>query len=133
MLKNFKLHHIGVLTESINLAIIDYMEAGFKVTEKTYDPIQDVNICFLSKRAHPNIELIEPASSKSKVFFTLQKNGAGPYHFCYKTSNLIDSIELLRKMNFILLSNPIEAVAIRNKQICFLYKKEIGLIELVQS
>ena len=133
MLSELKFHHIGVLTGSMNETLAHYTGAGFSTSEIVYDAIQDVNICFLSKAYHPDIELIEPASNESKVIDTLRKNGPGPYHFCYETDDINAAILKLKEKRFMQLSRPVKAVAIENKLICFLFNKEIGLIELVQS
>jgi methylmalonyl-CoA/ethylmalonyl-CoA epimerase len=133
MLENLKFHHIGVLTNSIDNSTNRYVEFGYKSTNVIHDPIQNVNICFLSKKKHPIIELIEPVSDGSKVFSILQKNGSGPYHTCYETEDIQSTIKILKSKHFIQISNPVKAIAISNRLICFLYSKELGLIELVQS
>jgi methylmalonyl-CoA/ethylmalonyl-CoA epimerase len=133
MLPDLIFHHIGILTASIKSSLPLYENAGFTSTDIVYDPIQDVHICFSSKTGEPLLELIEPASEQSKVIATLQKKGPGPYHTCYETSHLSESIQKLKKMNFILISKPEVAVALDQRLICFLFHKEIGLIELVET
>ena len=39
----------------------------------------------------------------------------------------------LKKKRFILLGKPVEACAINNKKVCFMYNREVGLIELVEE
>lgn len=69
----------------------------------------------------------------SPVNKILEKNGVTPYHTCY----IVDEIELamkeLRKMKYIVVSKPAEAVAIHGCKVCFLFNKNVGLIELVES
>jgi methylmalonyl-CoA/ethylmalonyl-CoA epimerase len=81
----------------------------------------------------PNIELIEPGSAKSPITKVLKKSGVVPYHICYSVKNIKLAISSLKTKQFILLSTPVEAVAINNKNICFLYNKNVGLIELVEK
>ena len=133
MLNNINFHHIGILTGSIKDSLTAYEDAGYKANDIIYDPIQDVHICFVERTNEPLIELIEPASEKSRVAATLRLKGPGPYHTCYETNNLAESVQHLKKKHFLQISKPEKAVALDNRLICFLYNKEIGLIELVES
>ena len=103
------------------------------MTEKTYDPLQDVNIVFLSKDDMPMIELLEPGSGNSPVSKILEKSGVSPYHMCYRVDNLEEAMKELKKKRFLPLARPVQAVALENKKICFLFNKEVGLIELVEK
>jgi len=132
MLEEFKFHHIGVVTDSIEATSEYYKDAGFTVQDIVYDSIQNTNICFLAKEGFPMTELIEPVTDTSPVANILRKNGVSPYHFCYEVENIYESVGKLKNMDFILLNKPVHAAALRNRLICFLFNKNIGLIELVQ-
>jgi methylmalonyl-CoA/ethylmalonyl-CoA epimerase len=101
-------HHIGVATCDIKKSIEVFQKLGFMSDEVIFDKIQQVNICFLRKTGHPDIELIEPTDEKSPV-----RN--------------------MRKSRFLLVVNPVEAIAFNNRKICFCYNKDFGLIELVET
>lgn len=133
MLPEFRFHHIGVATYSIVQTAKYYKDAGYEVTEMIFDTIQNVNICFLYKKDNPSIELIEPISDLSPVTNILRKGGVSPYHFCYEVDDMNEAIVNLEKKRFVSLSEPVTAVAMRNRLICFLYNKEFGLLELVQA
>lgn len=133
-----KYHHIGIAVFSIEETAWFYIMQGYSKSETVYDPIQNVNICFLSSRngdssEQPKIELIEPVDKQSPVHKILQKNGVSPYHICYEVKDISDTTAELKKQKFIPLSKPIEAVAMNNKKVCFLFNKNIGLIELVEK
>lgn len=132
MLLDFKFHHIGIATYSIEFTSKYYIEAGYSKSETIFDSIQNVNICFLSKSGMPMVELLEPVDDKSPVNKTLKTAGVSPYHCCYIVSDLDKALLELRKKKFFMLSKPVEAIAINNNRICFLYNKEVGLIELVE-
>jgi methylmalonyl-CoA/ethylmalonyl-CoA epimerase len=102
------------------------------MAEIIYDPIQDVYITFLEKLSAPRIELLEPGSDKSPVCKTLERSGVSPYHICYEVKSITEAIKELKKRHYILLSHPIEAIVFMRRQICFLYNKAVGLIELVE-
>ena len=133
MLDTFRFHHIGIATDSIEKTAKYYLDAGYRMTEKIYDPVQNVNIVFLSRESMPTIELLEPGSPDSPVSKTLEKTGVSPYQMFYCVENIEITLKELKKKRFLPLSRPVEAVALGNKKICFLFNKEVGLIELVEE
>lgn len=133
MLPYFKFHHIGVAVHNINNTAAYYIVAGYEKTEIVTDIIQNIKICFLSKAGMPLIELLEPVNDKSPVCTTLSKVGVSPYHICYSVQDIEMAILDLKKIKFIPLSQPVGAVALGRNRICFLYNKEVGLIELLEE
>ena len=81
----------------------------------------------------PTIELLAPVDEKSPVNRTLATSGVTPYHICYETTDIESTVKELRKKQFVCVSKPVPACAIQNKRVAFLYHKDVGLIELVES
>jgi len=134
MLPDFKFHHIGYVTDNIINTSAIYLKVGYKTGNIIIDPIQQVKICFLEKEGNPKIELIEPLNEKSSVNKLLNKNGVSPYHVCYEVDDIEIAFEKLTKeLEYIPLFRPVEAIAFDNRFICYLYKKEIGFIEIVNK
>ena len=133
MLPNATFHHVGIATESINRTAALFMEAGYKTTSVVFDRKQNVNISFLERADSPLLELVEPVDESSPIRNILNKVGVSAYHFCYEVENLDENIVQLRKKKFMLLVNPVEAIAFDGRRICFLYHKETGLIELLEK
>lgn len=133
MLPDFEFHHIGIATFNIDKTAKYYLEAGYEKSETICDPIQNVFICFLSKKNMPLLELLAPVDDTSPISKTLSKSGVTPYHFCYKVTNIEEAAERLKKIKFIPLSKSVKAIAINNNHVCFFYNKDIGLIELVEE
>ena len=133
MLLNSIFHHVGIASESIEKTSKLYIEAGYKMTQVIFDPNQHVNICFLEKEESPLLELVEPVDEISPVRNILNKVGVSAYHFCYEVIDLKTNIEELKKKRFVLLVKPVEAVAFNGRKICFLYNKDVGLIELLEK
>ena len=126
-------HHIGIACYDIEESSQFYISKGYEKTETVYDPIQNVHICFLKKINENCVELISPHDDKSPVNKNLQKNGVSPYHICYETENLEETIADLKKRRFLMVSKPAPAVAFNGRRVCFLFCKSVGLIELVES
>lgn len=133
MLDTFRFHHIGIAVRDIDATAVLYVNGGYNRSESFEDKIQNVYICWLTKKGMPTIELLSPVDDKSPVNSTLDKMGVTPYHTCYEVDNMESSIKELRKLKYVLVSKPVEAVAIHGAKVCFLFNKNVGLIELVEA
>ena len=137
-----KIDHVGYLTYDIEKAIKDFVEnwGYLQETEIINDNIPDaetgvirnVNLCFLRNQG-VRVELVSPMNENAVVAKTLAKQGAGPYHICYRTENLDEKIEQLRKDKWIIVQKPAKAVAFQNARVVFMFKKNTGLIEIVEE
>lgn len=133
MLKEFKFHHIGIATKNIQITANIYINAGYNQSQIYNDRIQNVSVSFLTKTNNPMIELVEPINLDSPINSILSNNGTIPYHLCYEVNDIFESIINLKALKYIAISKPVTAVAFENRKICFLYNKDIGLIELLEK
>lgn len=133
MLSSFKFHHIGVAVKDIEKTAAIYVMGGYKKSATTFDPVQNVNICWLVKEGMPTVELLAPVDETSPVCKTLEKNGVMPYHTCYIVEDIEKAMSDLRKMKYVAVSKPEVAPAISNCKVAFLFNKNVGLIELVEA
>jgi methylmalonyl-CoA/ethylmalonyl-CoA epimerase len=129
---NLVFHHIAFAVRNIEKTAAIYYISGFTSTEPIIDPIQNVRICFLKKQNMPLYELVEPIDETSPVNKILDKTGVTPYHVCYEVDNLDKAINDLKKQRFLLLQAPVPAIALDNRNICFMFNKDAGLIELLE-
>ena len=133
MVESMKFHHIGMAVHDIDAAASFYEQGGYKRSMTIVDPIQNVSICWLTKTETPIVELIAPIDDKSPVIKVLEKMGVSPYHCCYVVESIEDAVVELRKMKYIVVSKPVEAVAFCGSKVCFMFNKNVGLIELVEA
>jgi methylmalonyl-CoA/ethylmalonyl-CoA epimerase len=133
MLEYLKFHHIGYAVKAIPETAKYYVKAGWTLSETLIDEIQNTHIAFLTIEGFPLMELVAPVNEDSPVVKTLDKMGITPYHICYETDDIEQSIFDLKKQRFIPLLNPVEAVALGNRKICYLFNPHVGLIELVNK
>lgn len=133
MLVDFIFHHIGVAVKDIDKTSAIYEVAGYDMSDIIFDPIQNVNIRWLTKEGMPTIELLTPVDETSPVCKILKKNGVTPYHMCYVVGDIDNAVVELRKQKYVLVSKPVEAIAMHNCKVAFLYNRHIGLIELVEA
>ncbi len=128
-----KINHIGYAVENIENSIKDFEILGFeKISEITEDITRKVRIVFIKNESYV-LELIEPMVEDSPVSKIIKKVGNTPYHLCYETNNIDLEIHRLLKNKFLKISEAENALALKNKKVCFLYKKSIGIIELVEK
>jgi len=78
------------------------------------------------------IELVAPSSTKSVVSDTIKKMGETPYHICYYADNIKQKVDELRELGFVPTCEIQPAPAIDGKDVCFMYKRNMGILELVE-
>jgi methylmalonyl-CoA/ethylmalonyl-CoA epimerase len=129
-----RFHHVGIAVKNINESINAYEALGYsKTSEIIHDPIQKVQLCFLDKVESPTLELVAAVSSESPVNNILAKSGPTPYHNCFEVDDISESVARLKQHGYRRLSAIVPAIAFGNRKICFLYHKELGLIELLEK
>lgn len=133
MLSQLKVHHIGIACFSIDESKTFYEQIGYRVSVITDDPIQDIRICFLEKEGMPRLELLAPIDEASPINRILQEQGVTPYHLCYETKDFDAMVKKLRQEKFVRVSKTVPACAIDNNRVVFLFRKDVGLIELVEK
>ena len=128
-----RFHHVGIACRNIDKTKGFYLAMGYTASAVTDDPVQHVRVCFLDKEGAPRLELLEPLDEKSPVARTLDTVGVSPYHLCYEVQDMDAAIACLRKQRFLLVSGPVPACAMNDRQVAFLFKPDNGLIELVET
>ncbi len=127
-----KIHHIGYAVKNIENSQEEFEKLGFRREDKMYkDMDRNINVLFLINDSCV-IELVSPIEEGSAVDNILSKVGNTPYHICYETDDIQKSIAELRGEKYKLLLKPKKAIAIENNLVAFLFKKDVGLIELVE-
>lgn len=128
-----EIHHIGYLVKDIDKAYEKFKILGFKCKSNIcYDPIQKANITFLVNGNY-KIELIQSIENDSPIYNLLKKYGSSPYHICYICENIEESYNLFKDQGFSLISDIMNAVALENQKICFMFNNSIGIIELLEK
>lgn len=133
MIEGMKFHHIGMAVKSIDATAAIYEDGGYRMSDIVFDPIQNVDICWMTKEDAPIVELLAPVNDESPVNKTLEKVGVSPYHCCYVVENIEAAVKELRAQKYVMVSKPAEAVAFCGSRVCFLFNKNVGLIELVEE
>jgi methylmalonyl-CoA/ethylmalonyl-CoA epimerase len=133
MLPQMRFHHIGVACKDIEKAVAQYEKGGYVKSDVVFDPIQNINICFLTSTLNPTIELLSPVNEKSPVVQILKKNGTIPYHVCYSVPNIEVAVKELVSQRYMQVSPINPACALHDKCVCFMFHKDVGLIELLQE
>lgn len=128
-----RFHHIGMAVYDFEKSMPFYEAQGYQKKVEIYDPEQNVEVAVLKHVVSPCVELLAPHDEKSPINNILAKSGSTPYHICYEVKNIEDAIAYLRKEKFLPVSKPKVSNAFDNRRVCFLIKKDVGLIEIIEE
>ena len=129
---DYSVEHIGYVTKNIEKTAETFETFGYQADPIVEDDTQKTRICFLRKPGDVNIELVEPYQENATMQKMLKK-GATPYHTCYTVKDIQQAYEHLKDRGFTPLFAPVEAPAFGNRLICYFWKNDIGLIEVVEK
>lgn len=132
MIMDFKIEHIGYITKSIEKTAESFKVLGYTVGDIVNDDTQKTRICFLRKEGELAIELVEPYPENATMQKMLKK-GTTPYHTCYTVPDVQAVYDQLKNFGFAPLFSPVAAPAFENRLICYFWKNDIGLIEVVEQ
>jgi len=128
-----KINHFGYAVKNIDKSIKDFVLLGYSIDDTEYEDLnRQVKIRFIEMDGI-RLELIEPMGEKSPVNDLIKKNGNILYHICYETIKFEDDIQNLVDNGFILIEKPKKAVALDRNKVAFLYKKSVGIVEVVEG
>lgn len=138
-----EIDHIGYLCNNIDITIEEFEKIGYTLCSTVFvdaDTASDIEqgggrnvyICFM-KNGTTKVELVSPLNENSDIYSTIKRQGEGPYHICYKVPNLEKQINYMKTDGYMLLKRPAQAVALNNAKVAFLFRKGVGIIELVEE
>jgi methylmalonyl-CoA/ethylmalonyl-CoA epimerase len=129
--------HVGMLVHDIQGARAALAPLGYDAISDCFvDERQGILIQFVwraSDTAAPKLELVQPMRENSVVSNLLVKTGATPYHLCFRVAALGPALEHLHAQGFLVLGTPAPSAAFGGAQFCFLYHRDLGLVELVDA
>lgn len=131
-----RVHHVAYACKDILAAERCFRALGFfRESGIVDDMLRKVRILFLSDKTGMRLELVEPLNDESPVTARLEqsKGAAHPYHICFEVSDLAEAREELLGEGYIPISPVAAAPAIGGKDVCFLFSREGGLVELVEG
>lgn len=132
MKMDYVVEHIGYVTKDIEKTADTFKVFGYQAEPIVNDDTQKTKICFLRKAGEVNIELVEPYPDNATMQKMLKK-GAIPYHTCYTVGNIQQAYDQLKDLGFTPLFSPVAAPAFDNRLICYFWKNDIGLVEVVEN
>ncbi len=128
-----QIDHIGVAVKDLDKAVAFYRDVlGLKFLEKEEVTSQKVRVAKFDLNG-VHIEFLEPTSKDSPIAKFIEKKGEGIHHIAYRTDDVADEIESLKRKNVKLINeHPVEGSG--NTKIAFVHpKSSMVLTELVQK
>ncbi|MBQ3655976.1 MAG: VOC family protein [Bacteroidales bacterium] len=132
MQNTLKLHHVGYAVPDIKTTAKEFEKLGFLHKETLYDEALTVELCYLEKDG-TIIELVCQKNPDSLEAGLLKKNGIMPYHLCFSCKDIFSVVNEMVANGYEKLFSPVEVKALGGKKICYLFKKEVGYMELVEE
>ena len=124
--------HIGYAVKEMSEAKEYFKALGFDFSADKIDEYRSVNVSVGTNNQGIRIELLSPVVyKKSPVDTYLRKFGSTPYHICYKTTDINDSVKKLQENGYTLIGSVAPSVPLGG-DVCFMYCQEIGMIELIE-
>lgn len=124
--------HIGYAVKRLEKAMEDFQDLGYRFGQITEDTDRNLRIVFGENQGY-RVELLSPMEGmESPVDDYLRKNGAIPYHICYRSSNFEEDVAKLQKEKYRIVVPPQKACAFGGNRVVFMMKLSIGLIEIVE-
>lgn len=132
-----KLDHIGIVVENIENSMEYYRKTyGCEPLSSIVDePAHGVRVMFLDvgHGSMPMIELIMPASDKSKVSGFLKKTGGGIHHLAYEVSDIEEAIKHFKSLSAMILGSIVPGAGHGNARTVWLYTSQKNLVELIEQ
>jgi len=132
----FRLHHIGMLVDSMEKAARLQVERyGYRIeSEIILDPVQTAFVQFLRLPGQGHwLELVSPVPGESKLAQALERRGEHLHHLCYEVVSLSDAVDHLRQCRQLLLADPTPAEAFPGRRIAWFMDRARQLTELVEQ
>lgn len=131
-----RLHHLAVVVADVKRSAEVYCQLlGVQpVTDVIHDQQQKVHIQFLSGSALGDLqlELLTPDGEDSPVALALKKGG-GPNHLCFEVADLDEALQRARQQGCRVVREPVEAAAMDNRKIAFVFTPDEQIVEFVAT
>lgn len=132
---NFRLHHIGFVTENLDQAADQFCDHfGYRIESPAIeDHGQAATVRFLRQQgARHWLELVCPLGQDSSLWGAL-KRGVSLHHQCYETADIESAMMHLRKGGCMPIGRPQPGAAFDGRPIAWMMGRCNELIELVEA
>ena len=126
-----KLNHIGIAVPNMERSKEKHVKKGFKIIKESYNESFLTQLCLMENEKEV-IELVYTNNPNSIAFNLCSKNEETIYHKCYEVENIELELKNLKDNNYIVISDIVYSELLLG-QVCFLYNKEKGIIELLEK
>ena len=127
-----RIDHIGYAVKNIEKAQRSMEALGYVFEPLIEDYDRNIRIAFGELDGY-RVELVAPMQDGSPVDMLLSKIGPTPYHICYKSNDIENDIERLKKSKYKVTIPLAPAIAFNSKKVAFLYSLTVGIIEIVEE
>ena len=135
-MNQMKLHHLAIVVADIKRSAEFYKKLMniTPLSEIIHDPEQKVRVQFFAGEilGPLQLELLTPDSDDSPLALALKKGG-GPNHLCFEVADLDQALDLARKQGSRTICEPVQASAIANRRIAFVFTPDQQIVEFLEA
>lgn len=133
MFSNIRFHHFGLALQDDEDALPFLEGLGYAISEKIYDPEQNVNLRMCEHAEHPAIEMVLPGEGDGPLTPILRRYNELVYHLCYESDEPQQFLDDLDKANidYAEISPPKPAILFGGKQVSFYRVRGFGVMEMI--
>ena len=135
-MNQMKLHHLAIVVADIERSVEFYKKLMniTPVGKIFHDTGQKAHIQFLagSVLGPLQLELLSPDGDDSPLALALKKGG-GPNHLCFEVADLDQALELARQQGSRIICEPVQAPAIANRKIAFVFTPDQQIVEFLET
>jgi methylmalonyl-CoA/ethylmalonyl-CoA epimerase len=129
-----RFHHLGLASKQYIRTLRFLEDLGYVSGEMIYDELQNVNLWLCDHSAMPTVEVVTPTDSPGPLDSILTEETSF-YHVCYETSNLNNSLELIKAKGhrIFCISHRKPAILFKGRNVSFYQIRGFGLVEMLEQ
>lgn len=130
-----KFDHLGIAVSKPENAKRFLEGLGYRIGNPIFDSLQKVNLSWCESEKMPSVELIYSAGVSGPIDNILKNRKEMIYHICYRSKDVLRSIDLMRKGgNRVMCISPSKpAILFANNPVSFYFIDGFGLIEIIEA
>jgi methylmalonyl-CoA/ethylmalonyl-CoA epimerase len=137
MMQNLGLnfHHFGLAVKKEDRALVYLKALGYRISELTFDPEQNVNLRMCHHATEPDVELVMPGEGEGPLTPIFKRFDELVYHLCYEVEDLEVSLDAMDAagLSVIPVAPPKPAILFDNRKVSFYRVRGFGTIELLEK
>jgi methylmalonyl-CoA/ethylmalonyl-CoA epimerase len=134
MSDSLKFHHFGLALRREDDALTFLKHSGYEISEKIFDPEQNVHLRMCTHSTQPSIEMVLPGEGDGPLTPILKRYSELIYHLCYECGDVSSYLNKLEHdgVEYTEIAAPKPAILFGGRPVSFYHIRGFGLIEIIE-